>query len=81
MRRSHLWVIAISGLNIHMVTINVRQRLKTLASSKMGETFYEFWPRTVFGGIKSAIQIEKQRLKRKGLSFFSKKMSCFMVGR
>lgn len=47
------------------------------ASSKMGETFYEFWPRTVFGGIKSAVQIEKQRLKRKGISFFSKDNELF----
>ena len=43
------------------------------ASSQMGESFYRFWPRTVFGGIKSAMQIEKTRLKRKGLSFFSSK--------
>lgn len=43
------------------------------ASSKMGETFYEFLPRTVIGGFKSAIEIEKQRLKRKGESFFSLK--------
>lgn len=42
------------------------------ASSQMGESFYQFWPRTVFGGIKSAIEIESRRLKRKGLSFFSK---------
>ena len=42
------------------------------ASSKMGETFYEFFPRTVIGSFKSAIEIEKQRLKRKGLSFWSK---------
>jgi len=47
------------------------------ASSKMGETFYEFWPRTVFGGIKSAVHIEKQRLKRKGLSFWSKENELF----
>lgn len=47
------------------------------ASSKMGETFYEFWPRTVFGGLKSAIEIEKNRLKRKGLSFFSKENELF----
>ncbi|WP_291354451.1 alkane 1-monooxygenase [Acinetobacter sp. UBA3106] len=47
------------------------------ASSKMGETFYEFWPRTVFGGIKSAVEIEKNRLKRKGLSFFSKENELF----
>ena len=42
------------------------------ASSKMGETFYEFWPRTVFGSLKSSIDIETRRLKRKGLSFWSK---------
>ncbi|MDM1249398.1 alkane 1-monooxygenase [Acinetobacter sp. R933-2] len=42
------------------------------ASSKMGETFYEFLPRTVVGSFKSAIEIEKTRLKRKGLAFWSK---------
>lgn len=42
------------------------------ASSQMGESFYQFWPRTVFGGIKSGIGIEARRLKRKGLPFFSK---------
>ncbi|NHB57422.1 alkane 1-monooxygenase [Acinetobacter shaoyimingii] len=42
------------------------------ASSKMGETFYEFLPRTVIGSLKSAIDIETRRLKRKGLSFWSK---------
>lgn len=47
------------------------------ASSKMGESFYKFWPRTVFGGLKSAIEIEKRRLQRKGLSFFSKENELF----
>lgn len=47
------------------------------ASSKMGETFYEFWPRTVFGGLKSAVEIERNRLKRKGLSFFSPQNELF----
>ncbi len=42
------------------------------ASSQMGETFYEFLPRTVIGSFKSAIEIETQRLKRKGLKFWSK---------
>ena len=42
------------------------------ASSQMGESFYQFWPRTVFGGIQSGIEIEARRLKRKGLPFFSK---------
>ncbi len=47
------------------------------ASSKMGETFYEFLPRTIFGGLKSAISIEKHRLQRKGESFFSLKNELF----
>ncbi|NHC04059.1 alkane 1-monooxygenase [Acinetobacter sp. 187] len=42
------------------------------ASSKMGETFYEFLPRTVIGSFKSAVEIETRRLQRKGLSFWSK---------
>ncbi|MCU4412570.1 alkane 1-monooxygenase [Acinetobacter sp. WU_MDCI_Axc73] len=42
------------------------------ASSQMGETFYEFWPRTVLGSLKSAIEIETHRLKRKGKRFWSK---------
>ena len=42
------------------------------ASSQMGETLYEFLPRTVLGSLKSAIEIEKTRLKRKGFGFWSK---------
>lgn len=42
------------------------------ASSRFGETFWQFLPRTVTGSFKSAIQIEHQRLKRKERSFFSK---------
>lgn len=47
------------------------------ASSKMGESFYRFWPRTVIGGLKSAIQIEKRRLERKGLKFFNQENELF----
>lgn len=41
------------------------------ASSRMGESFWKFLPRTVVGGIKSAIEIETARLKRKGKGFWS----------
>lgn len=41
------------------------------ASSQMGETFWQFWPRTVFGSMKSAIEIEKKRLERKGKGWWS----------
>jgi alkane 1-monooxygenase len=36
------------------------------ASSRFGEGFYEFWPRTVGGSLKSAWRIEKRRYARKG---------------
>ena len=36
------------------------------ASSRMGETFWEFLPRTVIGSVRSAWQIEKARLARNG---------------
>lgn len=37
------------------------------ASSRFGETFWEFLPRTVIGSVKSAWHIEKERLARRGL--------------
>lgn len=41
------------------------------ASSKMGESFWRFLPRTVIGSFKSAIEIETARLARKGKGFWS----------
>lgn len=41
------------------------------ASSQMGESFWQFWPRTVVGSFKSAIDIETARLKRKGQGWWS----------
>lgn len=36
------------------------------ASSRMGETFYAFWPRTVVGSLLSAWRIEKHRFRQRG---------------
>lgn len=41
------------------------------ASSRMGESYWEFLPRTVVGGFKSALEIETRRLERRGESFWS----------
>jgi len=41
------------------------------ASSRVGETFYAFWLRTVSGSLKSAWNLEKPRFKRKGKSHWS----------
>ena len=35
------------------------------ASSRLGENFYQFWPRTVGGSVKSAWRLEKRRLARR----------------
>lgn len=41
------------------------------ASSQLGESFWQFWPRTVVGSFKSAVEIETRRLERKGKKFWS----------
>jgi alkane 1-monooxygenase len=41
------------------------------ASSKMGESFWAFLPRTMIGSLRSAWNIEKERLNRKGKSVLS----------
>lgn len=41
------------------------------ASSRMGETFWAFLPRTIVGSVKSAWHIERERLERKGVSVWS----------
>ncbi|MBB4688130.1 fatty acid desaturase [Amycolatopsis jiangsuensis] len=35
------------------------------ASSRVGESFYRFWPRTVFGSLKSAWRLERKRYARR----------------
>lgn len=35
------------------------------ASSRVGESFYRFWPRTVFGSLKSAWGLERKRYARR----------------
>ena len=41
------------------------------ASARLGESFWEFLPRTVRGSLRSAIRIERQRLAQRGQPFFS----------
>ena len=41
------------------------------ASSRMGESFWKFLPRTVIGGFKSTVKIETERLERKGKGFWT----------
>lgn len=41
------------------------------ATSRLGESFYSFWYRSVFHGYQSAWDLERQRLSKKGVSFWS----------
>lgn len=41
------------------------------ATARQGETLYTFYFRSVFGGVKSAWEIESKRLKKKSLAFWS----------
>ncbi|WP_396445445.1 alkane 1-monooxygenase [Actinomadura sp.] len=41
------------------------------ASARMGESFYRFLPRTVFGGLRSCWRLERTRLARQGRSALS----------
>ncbi|MFE3224640.1 alkane 1-monooxygenase [Nocardia sp. NPDC059228] len=41
------------------------------ASARMGESLWEFLPRSVVGGFRSAIHLEGERLRRKGHRWFS----------
>ena len=36
------------------------------ASSRLGESFYAFWPRTVAGSLRSSWELEAERLRRQG---------------
>lgn len=41
------------------------------ASARLGESFYEFLPRTVVGSLRSAVEIEREHLARDGHRFWS----------
>ncbi|KIA63387.1 alkane 1-monooxygenase [Nocardia vulneris] len=42
------------------------------ASARLGESLWEFLPRSIFGGFRSALALERDRLRRKGLSWWSR---------
>lgn len=42
------------------------------ASARFGESLWEFLPRSMFGGFRSALALERERLSRKGKRWFSR---------
>ena len=47
------------------------------ASARLGESFWEFLPRTVWGSLSSALHLERQRLQRVGKPFVSPRNDIF----
>lgn len=41
------------------------------ATARLGESFYAFWPRTVFGGFNSSWEFAAERMKKQGLPTWS----------
>ncbi len=56
----HFYVEHNRGHHVHVATP------EDPASARYGESFYAFWPRTVWGSLRSALSIERTRLARLG---------------
>ncbi|KJR10368.1 alkane 1-monooxygenase [Gordonia sihwensis] len=41
------------------------------ASARLGESLWAFWPRAIFGGLRSGIRLERDRLRRQGKGFWT----------
>jgi alkane 1-monooxygenase len=61
----HFYVEHNRGHHVHVATPG------DPASSRFGESFYAFWPRTVWGSLQSSLAIERARLERAGSSFWT----------
>ncbi len=51
------------------------------ASSRLGESLYRFWPRTVWGSLKSSWEVEAKRYRRKGTHPSTSATTCSTPGR
>lgn len=62
---AHFCIEHVYGHHRHVATP------RDAASSRYGETVYAFLPRTIFGGLKSAWEIELQRTRKQGIGLLS----------
>ena len=71
--------LLLSALYMHFFIEHNRGHHKNIAtdedpaSSRLNENLYSFWVRSTFGGYRSAWNLEAERLKKQGASFFSLK--------
>lgn len=61
----HFYVEHNKGHHVRVATF------EDAASSRMGESFYRFWPRTVWGSLKSGWNLEKARFAKLGATHWS----------
>jgi alkane 1-monooxygenase len=80
MERSERWLakiaLAQSGYGHFYVEHNKGHHARVAtptdpASARLGESLWEFLPRSVFGGFRSAIRLESERLRRRGMRWWS----------
>lgn len=71
--------LLLSALYMHFFIEHNRGHHKNIAtdedpaSSRLNESLYSFWIRSTFGGYQSAWNLESNKLKKQGISFFSLK--------
>lgn len=71
--------LLLSALYMHFFIEHNRGHHKNIAtdedpaSSRLNENLYSFWIRSTFGGYRSAWNLEIEKLKKQGISFFSLK--------
>jgi alkane 1-monooxygenase len=69
-------VLSFTGYGHFMVEHNRGHHVRVAtpedpASARLGESFYRFWPRSTFGGMRSGWKLEADRLRLRGKSPFS----------
>ncbi len=73
--RVMLWAVCYTHWAVHHV-VGHHRTVATPddpATARLGESFYAFWPRTVFGGFNHAWEFEVNRIRRKGAATWSLK--------
>jgi len=61
----HFYIEHNRGHHVHVATPN------DPATSRFGENFYSFWLRSTIGGYLNAWELEKERLRKKNINFWS----------
>lgn len=69
----HFFIEHVRGHHVHVATP------KDPATSQLGESLYQFLPRTIIGSFRSSLGIERKRLERKGYSSYHVKNQFWWI--